>query len=179
MDRSNYEQKMLGFCNKVFKKVLEYSEYKQEVNYLSSKVLFLGLLLTPNQTSHINWDMVYVYKALQERGIKCRIHDPHIKASEGLAMGLLMGRRSQDESWSYSYDALVLSCPHLYYLQNMDKLAKLLNPEKMGVIIDVYGAFAKAYAVGNFIDIANFHSDAKEAELMGGLFNGLPSGYLN
>ena len=68
---------------------------------------------------------------------------------------------------------MILSCPHLFYMQNISKLAHLVNPNKLGAVIDLYGAFQKLYKIGDAIDILNFGKATKKAELLGGFNFGL------
>jgi UDP-N-acetyl-D-mannosaminuronate dehydrogenase len=154
----------------MYQKMRNYFETGSEVNPKRPKMIFLGLNLYPNGIpSFINPDIMYLYKALQSLDIEGRIHDPHIRGSEALSQGVWLGRKTGEDNWSHTFDVMILSCPHLFYIQNMGKLANLLKPHKRGLIIDLYGAFIKLAQVGDRVDIITLWQEVEEAELLGGL----------
>ena len=165
-----FRSKLDSFCDKIADIVKNYAQTDAEMNSFYAKVVFLGLNQYINGIPpFLNWDIIYLYKGLQERGFDCRIHDPHIKGSEALSMGLWLGRHDEKDNWGHSYHALILSCPHLFYVQNIGKIAHMLIPNKATVLIDIFGAFSKLGAIGNSISIYNLKREAEKAELMGGM----------
>lgn len=178
MVKPDYYSKMNLFANKIYEKVSEYGQYdyrrsdlRYELTENSAKVCFLGLNLYPNGNPiFINWDIIFLMKALQRRHIETRIHDPHIRGSEALSQGIWLGRQSEGDKWTHTYNVLILSCPHMFYIQNILKLAHLFKPEQKCLFLDLYGAFTRIGSIGDNIDIVNFMVEVKEAELMGGLF---------
>ena len=134
-----------------------------------TKVVYRGLSLYPNTGHMINWDIVFLYRAAQEAHIEARIHDPHISGSEALAAGLWLGRQTKEEEWTHSYDCVILSCPHIFYMNNLHKIGHMLKDTKPCLFLDLYGVLSKVTTIGESIDIVNMGEEAKEAELMGGL----------
>lgn len=166
----SYKPKRNQVCTRMFKKVMEYGHFESETNRNLTKICFLGLNLTPNIDGLWNFDILYLYKALRERSIEARIHDPHIKGNTGISMGVWLGRQSENDNWSHSFDVLILSCPHLYYIKNIVQLAQLFKPNKACMLLDMYGVFShRLSGIGEHIDIVNFSAQTKEANLLGGL----------
>lgn len=170
-----FRSKLDAFCARLAHIVKNYAETDPETNAFYAKVLFLGInRYIGGNPSFINWDIIYVYKALQEAGIEASLHDPHIRPEMALSQGLWLGRRKQEDNWSHSYHALILSCPHLFYMQNMNKLGHLLVPSKATVLIDIWGMFTKIASIGDNISVYNMIDSAKECGLMGGISLGQP-----
>lgn len=171
MNQNNEKMELLSI--KLFKKCLEYADFDSKTNTMSIKVAFFGLLLYPNIPSIWNFDILYLYKALQERHIEARIHDPHIRGSEGLMYGLYMGRQSATDTWSHSFDVIVLSTPHDYYVRNFFKLSQLFKPHKPCMWLDLFGSLSHLplMAIGSdhTFDIVNFSDESEKAELLGGI----------
>jgi UDP-N-acetyl-D-mannosaminuronate dehydrogenase len=164
-----YRSKLDSLCFEIYKKIKEYSRNEIETELIRPKVVFLGVNLYQNGIpAFINWDIIYIYRTLQEQHIEARIHDPYIKVEEGLSQGLNMGKRT-GENWSHKIDAMILSCPHSVYIDHMDKLSHLLNPNKRGVVIDLYGAFNRTYKLWDNVDIFNLKEESEKAELLGGM----------
>ncbi len=157
--------------SRMFKKVMEYGHFETETTRNLTKVCFLGLNLHPNTDGIWNFDIFTLYKGLQKRGIEARIHDPHIKASQAMAMGVYLGRHSKDDNWSHSFDVIVLSCPHVYYIKNITQLADLFKQNKACMLLDLYGVFSKLYTLGDHIDLVSFGDVAYKSVLLGGLTN--------
>ena len=176
----SFRSKLDQLCFEMEAKMQNYLTFDAKQNRFYGKVLFLGInrYINGNPT-FINWDIIYLYRSLIYRGLEARIHDPHIRGSEALSMGLWLGRQSKDETWSHSYDVLILSCPHLFYVKNMGQIGHLLNPDKACGLIDLYGMYAKIAQVGNNISIINMKAASERAELMGGIDLGLPLKRLN
>lgn len=172
-EQSNYlpfRSKLDSLCEQIYEKIEFYSDFDPDLNMVSAKIVFLGLNLYPNGIPLFpNYDILYIMNWLQRKGLYTRLHDPHIKGSEGLSMGFWLGRQSSSENWTHTYDVIILSCPHLFYIQNITKLAHMCKPNKTCVLLDLYGAFTRLYKIGEYIDIVNFQSRSKRAELMGGL----------
>jgi UDP-N-acetyl-D-mannosaminuronate dehydrogenase len=167
--KCNYEAKMNQLYTKIYHKCLEYNDNDAKGDEPVLKVLFLGLNMYPNITSLWNFDIWFLYKRFQKGHIEARIHDPIIRGSEALAGGVWLGRQSRDENWGHSYDVLILSCPHVWYITNIVKLSHLFKPEKRCMFLDLYGAFTRLNNLSDNIDIVNFKAEASEAELLGGL----------
>jgi UDP-N-acetyl-D-mannosaminuronate dehydrogenase len=134
-----------------------------------TKVVFMGLSTYPNTGHMFNWDIVYLYKCLEKTRIEARMHDPHIRGSEALSAGVWLGRKEKGEAWLHSYDCIILSCPHVFYMTNLQQLGHLLKDTKPCLFLDLYGALSKITNIGESIDIVNFGKEAKKAELTGGL----------
>ena len=134
-----------------------------------TKVVFMGLSTYPNTGHMFNWDIVYLYGCLRDLGFGPRIHDPHIRGSEALSAGLWLGRRAEEENWTNSYDCIILSCPHVFYLNNLHKIGHMLKNTKPCLFLDLYGSLTRISNIGESIDIVNFSEEAKEAGIMGGL----------
>jgi len=171
-EKSNYSPfclKLDTLCDQIIEKIAFYCQTNSKLNSVLGKVVFLGINLYPNGVPYFpNYDILYIKKALQEFGLITRMHDPHIRGSQGLSQGFWLGRHDGSDNWAHSYDVLILSCPHLFYIQNIDKLSHLFKPDKSCMLLDLYGAFTSAYKIGEYIDIVNFSSRTKKAELMGG-----------
>lgn len=168
-ESSNFNPKLDQLCNKIYRKCLEYNNNETKTDTERLKVLFLGLTMYPNINSVWNFDILYLYKAFQEGQIEARIHDPLIKGSESIAGGVWLGRQTRDENWGHSYDVLILSTPHVWYIQNMIKLSLLFKPNQPCMFLDLFGAFTRLNALGDHIDIVNFKAEVESAELSGGL----------
>ncbi len=175
-----FRSKLDAFSARLAHIVKNYAENDPETNAFYAKVLFLGInrYINGNPT-FINWDIIYVYKALQEAGVDARLHDPHIRPNMALSQGIWLGRRSKEDNWSNSYHALILSCPHLFYIQNMTKLGHLLVPSKATVLIDIWGMFTKIASIGDNISVYNMIDSAKECEVSPAIDLGLPLKRLN
>jgi UDP-N-acetyl-D-mannosaminuronate dehydrogenase len=157
---------------KMFKKCMEYGDFESETNDNYTKVCFLGLNLNPNKDGIWNFDILYLYRALQERGLQTRLHDPHIKPTVARSMGVWIGRHTERDNWSQGFDVMVLSCPHMYYLKNMTQLYQLFKPNKPCMVIDLFGVFSMLALMkgeSHHVDIINFRDQYKKGELMGGL----------
>ena len=168
----NKPQSLNQIAIKMFKKCLEYGDFEPETDQNFTKVCFLGLNLNPNTDGIWNFDILYLYKALQFRGIEARIHDPHIKATMALSMGVWMGRQSDSDNWAHGFDVMILSCPHVYYIKNLTQLSQLLKPNKPCMLLDLYGVLSKLTLLNSAthqIDIVDFSGEYKKGELMGGL----------
>jgi len=172
-EKSNYSQfrsKLDTLCDQIIEKIAFYCQTNSKLNSILGKVVFLGVNLYPNGNPLFpNYDILYIKKALQEFGIITRMHDPHIKGSQGLSQGFWLGRHGGSDNWAHSYDVLILSCPHMFYIQNIEKVAQMCKPDKPCMLLDLYGAFSKLYKIGESIDIVNFKAKCEKAELMGGL----------
>lgn len=166
---SNINAKLDQLCAKIYRKCLEYNNNETKTDTERLKVLFLGLTMYPNIPSVWNFDIWYLYKTLQEGQIEVRIHDPLIKGSEAIAGGVWLGRQNRDENWVHGYDVLILSTPHVWYIQNMIKLSHLFKPEQPCMFLDLFGAFTRLNTLGDLIDIVNFKPEVESAELFGGL----------
>ena len=165
-----FRSKLDQLCYEIFSKVIDYSRKDSETKAISSKILFFGVNSYQNGVPHfINWDIIYLYKSLQKRGIEARIHDPHISGPQGISVGLWLGRHHKDDNWGHSFDCIILSCPHLFYIQNMSKLSNLFIPDKQGLLLDLWGAFTKIYRLGDSIDIVSFRHRCEVAGMMGGM----------
>lgn len=161
-------EKLELFSRKIFKKCLEYSDIDPETNKISIKVVFFGISQYPNVPSIINFDILYLYKALQELHIEALIHDPYIAPTEALLYGLHIGRQSRYEKWSHSFDVVILSTPHNFYLSNINKLINLFKPHKPNLWLDLYGYTHPATLVNyDNVTMIDFSEQAKEAELLG------------
>lgn len=158
---------------KMFKKVMEYGHFEPKTSRNLTKVCFLGLNLNPNKDGIWNFDILYLYKALLERGISARLHDPHIKATKAISMGVYMGRHSEHDNWAEGFDVLILSCPHIYYIKHMTQLYQLFKPNKACMLLDLYGVFSKLTTMNSnthHVDVVDFTSSYKEGDLIGGLY---------
>lgn len=165
-----FRSKLDSLCYLMYQKMRNYFENSSEVNPKRPKMIFLGANLYPNGIpTFMNPDILYLYAALQKLDIEGRIHDPHIRGSEALSQGVWLGRQTQEDNWSHSFDVMVLSCPHLFYIQNISKLANLLKPYKRGLILDLYGLVIKLAQLGDHVDIISLWQESEEAELLGGL----------
>lgn len=133
------------------------------------KVVFMGLSLYPNTGHMFNWDIVYLYKALSETNIETRIHDPHIKGTEALAAGIWLGRQTKEEDWSHGYDVIVLSCPHVFYMTNITKIALMLKASKPCLFLDLFGVMERVSSIGDSISIVDFTTHYEKGSLLGGL----------
>lgn len=176
MKKSQYQPfrtKLDTLCFKIIKKVNKYSSFDIETNGKYAKVIFFGLSQYMNGISPLlNFDILYLYSAIQTSQnpqIKARIHDPHITGTDGLSYGVWMGRQSSAEKWTHTYDVLILSTPHLFYTQNITKLAHLLNPNKDCLFLDLFGAFTSIYKIGDRIDVINFKEESKQAGMLSGM----------
>ncbi len=173
MPKSKYppfRSKLDAFGEILARSVLNYGESDKEQTGIYAKAVFLGLNQYINGVpGFLNWDIIYLYKALQERGIETRLHDPHIKGSEALSMGLWLGRHNERDNWGHQFHALILSCPHLFYIKNMAKVAHMLIPDRATVIIDMFGAYSRLWKVGDSISVINLKEHAEKAELLGGM----------
>ncbi len=170
-----FRSKLDAFCARLAHIVKNYSENDTETGAFYAKVLFLGInrYINGNPT-FINWDIIYVYRSLLEAGIEARLHDPHIRGPEALSQGVWLGRHNPEDNWAHSYHAMILSCPHMYYIQNMTKLANLLVPSKATVLIDIWGMFTKIASIGDNISVYNMIDSAKECEVLPAIDLGLP-----
>jgi UDP-N-acetyl-D-mannosaminuronate dehydrogenase len=158
----------------LFKKCLEYSEVseiKEVAKLRLPRVLFLGLNLHPNKDGIWNFDILHIYKAFQQLGIDVRIHDPHMHEKTAISMGVWLGRRFDEERWSQGFDVLILSTPHVFYIQNIIKLSALFRKGKSCMFLDLFGAFSKLSSIGNDIDIVNYSTEYEKGDILGGLPN--------
>jgi UDP-N-acetyl-D-mannosaminuronate dehydrogenase len=154
---------------------IAYKLLKQIQNYSDTytRVVFMGLSLYPNSGHMFNWDIVYLYKTFLESSkktyIEARIHDPHIRGSEGIAAGVWMGRQNDEEKWTNNYDVLILSCPHMFYINNLSKIAHLFKTSKPCLFLDLYGVITKLSTIGDNIDIVDFSTEYEPGDILGGL----------
>jgi len=166
----SFRSKLDSLCYIMYHKMRNYFEVGSEVNPKPPKMIFLGANLYPNGIpTFMNPDILYLYAALKKLDIEGRIHDPHIRGSEALSQGVWLGRQNKEDKWSHSFDVMVISCPHLFYIQNLGKLANLLKPDKRGLVIDLFGLVIKLAQVSDNVDIISLWQEAEEAELLGGL----------
>jgi UDP-N-acetyl-D-mannosaminuronate dehydrogenase len=161
--------KTLRNDNKINRLVNLLLEKIQVYGSSDTKVVFMGLSTYPNTGHMFNWDIVYLYKCLQKARIEARIHDPHIRGTEAISAGLWLGRRTKEESWTNAYDCLILSCPHIFYMNNIHKIGYLLKNTKPCLFLDLYGSLSRITNIGDGIDVVNFSEETKEAGIMGGL----------
>ena len=165
---SQNESKLKRFERKLFETCLKYADIKGKTNVMTLKVSFFGLLLTPNIPSILNFDILYLYKAFQDRHIETRIHDPHISGSEALQYGVHLGRQSEHEKWTHNHDVIVLSTPHSFYMKYIDKMLHMFKPDKQCLWLDIYGAISPISMVAyDNVDHIDFYEQALKAELMG------------
>jgi len=160
MDRK--ESKLNVIAQKLLKKVQLYASS-------DTKVGFMGLSMYPNTGYMINWDIFFLYKALREAPIEVRIHDPHIKGSEALSCGIWLGRQTKDENWTHSYDVIILSCPHIFYINNLAKLGNLFKENKPCLFLDLYGVLSRINSIGDSISIEDFTVEYDNEDILGGL----------
>ena len=161
-------------ATKMFKKVMEYGHFDINSTQNRTKVCFLGLNLNPNKDGIWNFDILYLYKALQKRGIETRLHDPHIKATQALSMGVYLGRYNEQDNWAQNFDTLILSCPHLYYLKHMTQLYQLFKPNKACMLLDLYGVFSKIALMNSdthHVDVVDFSLEYKSGDILGRLYD--------
>jgi UDP-N-acetyl-D-mannosaminuronate dehydrogenase len=139
-------------------------------NYASTdtKVCFMGLSLYPNTGHMFNWDIAFLYKALSEVNITARMHDPHIRGSEALAAGIWLGRQDEGETWTHSHDVIILSCPHVFYMTNITKIAMMLKDSKPCLFLDLFGVMSRIGGIGENISIVDFSTECGNY-LIGGL----------
>lgn len=148
--------------------LFNYINYDRENNKISQKVCFLGLSLYPNIPSIPNFDIMALYKAFQSPLIEASIHDPHISGAVESIYGIPMGRQ-RTERWTHSYDALILSTPHQFYLDNMDKLYNLFIPTKPCALLDMWGVMSPDYMPHNDrVDIHDMSTVVRDHGLLGG-----------
>ena len=157
------ESKLNEISNKLIETIRLYAD-------LHTKVIFMGVSLYPNSGNMINWDILYLYRSLLEAQIETRLHDPHIEGSKGLSMGFWLGRQSKEENWTHSYDCVILSCPHVFYVTNILKLAPLFKDNKPCILIDLYGIFTKIDSIGEYIEVMNFSTEYDKGDILGGLY---------
>ena len=172
--RSKYpfhRSKLDQLCYEMSNKMQNYVRINTETNQKHLKVIFLGINQYQNGIPFfVNWDIMYLYRSFLEAGVEARLHDPHIRGSEALSQGVWLGRHNGDDNWSHSFDCMILSCPHLFYMQNMTKLGALFIPDKQGLLLDLWGAFTKIYKLGDSIDIVSMRDAAERAGMLGGMF---------
>jgi len=167
--------KVKHFCQEVYEKVSDYFETDSKGYYKESKVGFFGLVFNPNNGGLWNFDILSVYRAFQEEAyIQSRMHDPHIKGPQALEWGVWLGRQSEDDNWSHSFDAVIISTPHLYYYKNIDKMAHLCKPDKRCLFLDLFGGLVSVESIGDHIDYVSFLETTKKWGIGGGLLNQVP-----
>jgi len=162
---------------KMFKTILYYSEIEHKIAIKSPKVAFMGLTLYPNMSSIWNFDTIFLYKALQERHIEVRIHDPHVTGLDGLAGGIWLGRQQGDDNWTHAYDAVIITTPHTFYMDNLHKITHLLKPNKRGLIIDLHGYMmshgidsSSLAGISNAVDILDFSREYVSGDILYGVY---------
>jgi len=165
-----YRSKLDSFSHEIARKMQNYVQTDIETNQKRLKIVFLGVNQYQNGIPFfVNWDIIYLYRSFLEAGIEARLHDPHIRGSEGLSQGVWLGRHNEDDNWSHSFDVMILSCPHLFYIQNITKLGALFVPNKRGLLLDIWGAFTKIYKLGDSIDIVTMRDSAERSGMLGGM----------
>ena len=160
---------MIKHRRKLNEIVYKLIENIQKYASTETKVCFMGLSLYPNSGHMFNWDIVFLYKALSEANITVRIHDPHIRGSEALSAGVWLGRQTKEEEWTHTHDVIILSCPHVFYMTNILKIALMLKTSKPCLFLDLFGVMERLSAVGPNISIIDFTTQYEKGSLLGGL----------
>ena len=149
------------------KNIYNYIEIDEKNNRMVQKICFLGLALYPNIPTIPNFDILTLYKAFNNPYIKASIHDPliggHVEGVYGVEMG-----RQRGEAWSHAYDVLILSTPHQFYLDNLDKLFNMFKPYKQCLFLDLWGAIDPALLNWGLVDLISMKPQTERYDILGG-----------
>lgn len=159
----------LGFLiAEMAKHLYNYIEFNAKGDRIEQKICFLGLALYPNIPTIPNFDILTLYKAFNNPYMKASIHDPHIGLYVERTYGVKMGRQG-DDNWTHAYDALILSTPHHFYLDNLDKLFNLFKPHKQCLFLDLWGAIDPTrLSDWGLVDLISMKAETERYDTLGG-----------